>query len=1425
MFASTEFIELNRRFIPLNEGEQPEDMALFSYTRELLGRELGLGWDDLFNNRFVVVLGEPFSGKTWEFKRRVDLMRDERRFAFFIQLDRLIDLSLVDAIGRDDYNYFQKWLHSSHEAFFFLDSVDETKFRKLTDFYTALNRFHNDLDTINIGRTRIILSSRISEWQPKNDLYEVSSLFPLLATSKEKASTPIAQGDQSDKREGIIVVQMEPLDKTRVEAFTRAKNISDADKFLSALEEHQAWEFTRRPGDVVDLLKFWKEQKRFGSLSELIEHDVRFKLQLPKRDNDSLSSDQLYEGVKSLAAATMFCRQFNFKVPEDNSDSLALDANKCLQENWSKQQSSSLLMRPLFDSASYGHIRFHHRRIAEYLTAQWLEDRLYNRCPVMEINNLLFEHSWGKKIIRKGLAPIAAWLCCGSEPWNEDIRNWVLEAAPDIHLQYGDPSRLPIEYKRKILAAIVERFKGRERVWIESSPESLKRIADPALAEDAITIIRNRDISADIRKEILQLVRYGRLKECLSIALELIATPDESLDIRIYAAATIRDAGDKESRQKLVQIANQLPNIPNYLCGEICEALYPDVIDSCGLIDLLRKTEPVPDSSVDLNYQLSSHFESVLKPDQAHELLLALLDLGRTPPYILHDSKETNVSAQFSWLGEVIPVVLRKLFSITELSEEEIAITVTAISFLGQIHRYSKLHTSKFDELNIATGRHPSLRRHYFWNRVKERRQQEKDEPRTLVALYDYYEVIKPLQDDIDWMVQDIQGMDSIRDRELVLCLASDLIRRSKQKDLDRNKIKKAIVRDTHLKSFYHRQINGPTLWLKRLWYRNIHWKLGDKWWWIDKWRKLKQSWTYFNDQYKLIIHLKQLITGKNAAWLSHLCREADEKNIQRYTPSTWDDLTKKRGRLITWATRKGCKHIWRTYKPNLPHESVNGNRTYGIIAGLAGIQATLADKEINLAKMNYEDAYRASRYAVNELNGFATWFKDLACFHPDAVREVLVECIRGEWQFTADRKDVNEVLQDLVWQGDDLVPLVEKSIIELLKNDDPPNPSILRLGLSLLMRRNIAPSNELGIIASERIKRYPVGSKIFLLWLTVWLQTDAAHAINFLNELLNNYDKAVDLMLNLCAVLKGDRFDKAPVSHKPDYEHPVLLRRFIVLVFRYIRPEDDESYGPGVFTPTARHDVQDFRGRLLDRLANSTDPQATIELKNLLSEPAMVARRDFILHLIENREETQADLEPWKPEDVRSFQKDHEIDPKTDRDLFKLVIKRLQGIKYDVEKADNSLREEVRIGDPEPILRRWLQRKLVDRNNNRYTVPQEEEIDQQDRPDLRIENPNTDPVSIEIKWAERWTLSTLIERLENQLVGQYLRAHNSRYGIYFIGMIGHNKEKSCKNDQEHSFEQVIEILKARAKAIVESRNEVEGLEVIGIDFRNPKDL
>lgn len=58
---------------------------------------------------------------------------------------------------------------------------------------------------------------------------------------------------------------------------------------------------------------------------------------------------------------------------------------------------------------------------------------------------------------------------------------------------------------------------------------------------------------------------------------------------------------------------------------------------------------------------------------------------------------------------------------------------------------------------------------------------------------------------------------------------------------------------------------------------------------------------------------------------------------------------------------------------------------------------------------------------------------------------------------------------------------------------------------------------------------------------------------------------------------------------------------------------------------------------------------------------------------------------------------REHEIDPRTDGDLFRIACKRFGDIKNDVEKSDRSLREEISHQAQESVLRRWLTRKLYD--------------------------------------------------------------------------------------------------------------------------------
>ena len=337
---------------------------------------------------------------------------------------------------------FGKWVRSAEVAFFFLDSVDEAKFHKPSDFYTALDRFVAGIGSDGLARATTLISSRVSEWQPQSDAAEVTgrlrvqprvsfrlpkrilSYQRLRASLRKKPNsngTPISS--RSDEAFDLLVVQLQPLNREQVKTFIQSFGITDSEKFINALDSSYAWDFVRRPVDVVDLANFWLDRGRLGSLSEIIKHDVETKLRAPKRDQaDPLSVNQSLTGAEALAASTTFCRQFNFKVPDDSfvvTD--AIDARGVLPATWRVQEVSALLRRPIFDSASYGRIRFHHRRITEYLTAAWLSSRMHAGCPVNELDELLFERVGNRRVLRPSMAPVAAWLCCGEEPWNEDV--------------------------------------------------------------------------------------------------------------------------------------------------------------------------------------------------------------------------------------------------------------------------------------------------------------------------------------------------------------------------------------------------------------------------------------------------------------------------------------------------------------------------------------------------------------------------------------------------------------------------------------------------------------------------------------------------------------------------------------------------------------------------------------------------------------------------------------------------------------------------------------------------------------------------------------------------------------------------------------------------------------------------------------------
>lgn len=252
----TDYIELDRRFRELGENVQPEQAALDSYTKVLFGHDPGLSWNDLLKRRLIVLLGEPGSGKTYEFRHKCEQLRSSGKFAFFIPLDNLIAGNLEAVLGHELYCDFDTWKKGDAGATFLLDSVDEAKFRKTSNFNRSLDIFRDALGSESLRRSTILLSSRVSEWQPHHDRSEVLSRFPQTPSSSDTEGVPNSQKDDP-----ILVVQMIPLDRDRVGRYVRARGISNPETFVEELDQQYLWEFGKnRPRTVgTDRYDDWRD--------------------------------------------------------------------------------------------------------------------------------------------------------------------------------------------------------------------------------------------------------------------------------------------------------------------------------------------------------------------------------------------------------------------------------------------------------------------------------------------------------------------------------------------------------------------------------------------------------------------------------------------------------------------------------------------------------------------------------------------------------------------------------------------------------------------------------------------------------------------------------------------------------------------------------------------------------------------------------------------------------------------------------------------------------------------------------------------------------------------------------------------------------------------------------------------------------------
>ncbi len=1387
-----EYVELTRRFLSFGETADSDEAAWLSYFRSEYTDRRSNDWETLLapDSRCVVVLGEAGSGKSWEFTARAEILNRRDATAFFLTIDDLVDREIENCLNSNDGTRFKDWLSRSDRAVFFLDAVDDARLRDPHALRKALRALHRGLGQA-FPRACIVLSCRVSDWQPTADLELLSGYFGT-PEKEDENHFPLREPKKSVP---FRIVQLAPLDRGQVRILANARGVDPVDEFLFEIDQADAWVFAGRPRDVEDLIGSWKEQRKLGTLTELIEQNLTRKLRETRISDDPLESVKARHAAERLAAAGVLCRKNTFLLPDQSISSdlsvSSVDPAAILPDFQAAEQ-SALLARPIFDEATYGRIRFHHRTVKEYLAARWLRRLLDQGCR-SEIDDLLFHKRHAREFVAPSLVPIAAWLAS----FDPDVRQRLVEVEPLALVQYGDPENIDPMNRASMLGKMVTAYSQHSPVWLDAS--ALRRFTHQCFAPKIKTLLRSQGLSQNSKYFLLLLIWHGCILACADDAFRIATDPGEELEIRSLAVRAVGATADETILKALGEYALKCSDLPRSLAGGLFDALYPRVFGVNELIELIKLVHGGDGRPSDApTFSLTQIFKDAKRIPSADltRLLTELFALVTQPPLIAQSGIDF-ASQRYAWLLEPLKAVLIRTAQEARQVAQSAPMCRTyrkELRLLALCHQYGINFVYDLDEVDRVLAKQPELRRAMFWDRVAE-------EDAGPAPRYFFPEVPRLTSVDFEWLLKDSQDPRLSPEHRRVAFTAAILAWSWKPEDTERTQhemLQAVATSEPSLAEHLARAENERREFRER--------ESREK----TKRENAKQEQKTQNVEY-LRTQFNDLRSGKHQNALFQLTDLARQKSgDHNFSKADWRTISTELDDDIAHAARDGAIAFWRTWRPPLPHEGPP-NQTPGQVGiGLAGI-AWECERGFKLTDLSDIQAEHALRYALFEYNGFPNWLAQLANTHPFIVRQVMAQALAAEFDGYS-----GMALQNLSYADASLQRLLASTLEGLLRDREPKNLQSLRYVHSILASAERAS----GIveIAKARVPTLLNDRPRQMEWITSWFQADPNDALDFIDGL--NPKESHSVIAELASQLGAHRLLPKRSSARDAFLKPSVLKHLIPLVFQQVPAATVADFDPaGGAVAVGRPDARFFRESILQQLASMPGDEPYRTLVEIADTPGLEGERTKLLEAAERQ--ASNDCEPtFKPEEVYRWERDCLEEPKTSDDLFRGALRRLEVLKRDVEHGDFSERGLFHAKIDETLLQKYVANRLKIAARGQYSVHREEEVDLKNRTDIRMWHPKELVTTIEVKCANKWTYHQLRDSLEGQVVGKYLRDQNSRHGVLLLGNMGGKDFWIGPDGNKLAFEELTIRLNKEAEEIASSNPRVSILTVVGLDFR-----
>lgn len=1433
--APDEYIELDRTFREFSRyTRESDDIDLENAVH--IGPPIS--WSDLLDEYRIILLSEAGSGKTEEIQNVARKLRAKDKPAFFLRLEHIAS-DFDFAFEEGSLGEFKKWLHSNDEGWLLLDSVDEARLKNPRDFELAIRKLGTIISAA-FDRAHIIITGRTTAWRPKTDPLLCTHHLP--RTPKERTQikgNADDSGQFDDDDEAVTtetrekernppifkIMALDDLNRAQVTQFIRGRGVEDTQTFLDAVERADAWSFTARPQDLNELAAFWCDERQIGSRLDIMRNSIERRL--VERDQDraeagQLTKERLRIAARLLAATATLTKDPTIRVPDGAENTMGVTAQITLND-WSEAEISSLLSRPIFDEAVYGAVRFHHRTVREYLTAEWFAELLKRHTSRSAIESLFFKEQYGVTIVTPTLRPILPWLAI----LDEKIRQRVRQHDPEVLLEGGDPSSLPLDVRREILQEVCEQIeKGTER-RSTTDREAVQRFANTDLAQEIGNLLEKHKTNDELSSFLLRMVWLGELKELLPIAMSNALNSKSERYRRITAIRAVKAVG---SDADLLKLRTRFESEPGELnrewLAELIDCLTSEPASVDWLLKCLDKAAPKKQFSVDHLSTALTDFTASCDINVLPPLMAGLDALLEQAPVI--ERRFCEISAKNRWLLAASAKAVERLI----VERDQAALATSSLGILAKICAVRGYQPEDIGQESVKfTTEIPQwdeFNRALFWFQVEEERRHieaKKGERLTEswhVSVLGSFWQFGP--DDLAYVLTEIEQQVEQDNKLIALSLAFELYRKAGRPRAVREKLKRLVAGNTELKERLDGYLKPPAQPERAKWQaQERRWKKQSEAREAKRVENLAKSKEYLTTNLATLVAENEATPGKFLNALHYLFESTSEASDSsgRWTEYNWQTLIPTFGESVALFYRNGAVRFWRHFNPKLRSEGFPANKTaHSTIFGLVGIEIESHETEGWPANLTNDEAVLACRYASFELNGFPTWFPKLFAMYPNIVGDFLLGEIEYELSHASAESDMSYVLSDVEWSGEWAWYYIAPKLFERLSKWEPDNLKHLDQLLRIVQGSSMSDEAISQLAIQKCAESLPHTNAA--RWFAVWVGVDPDAAIPRLTEKLtaiaDKEERTSFAMMFLTNVI-GGRNDRGGLARQV-FQTASHLKELYLLMHKHIHIEDDiERGGKGVYSPGLRDNAQDARNYLYELLLKVPGKEGFLAIQEVAQK---FPDRPWLSRYPMEKAEKDGDLTAWEPSAVREFNDKLEKTPTTHRELAELAVQRLIDLKVDLEEGDSSIAVLLRDLRQETDMRIFIGRELREKAMGRYAVPQEEELADGKRMDIRIHGTSglDAPVPIELKLSDaKWSGKDHFERLENQLCGDYLRDPRSTRGIFALVTRGKKSRWVLPSGKSVPFDGLVSALREHWKTLAPQFPNIDDVVVIGIDL------